>query len=149
MAENTMCKCVEINIIPNCGCASSSGNGEPGGTQCNMIYSTEEQVVGTWVNGKSVYRKTWSEYVIPGNNVVNIDISALNIDTVVSINGMAYRPGVGNRSTCWIELNASNAAIPSCTTWIDVTAGVLILAGSDFDVAGSANVILEYTKTSD
>lgn len=55
------------------------------------VYSTNEQVVGKWVNGHDVYEKT---FIIPNptmNTIVNIDMSNLNIDRLLSFNGTYIR----------------------------------------------------------
>lgn len=42
--------------------------GDPGGGGGGDVYSTEEQVVGTWTNGKPLYQRTWTGYTAASEN---------------------------------------------------------------------------------
>lgn len=63
-------------------------------------YSETEQVVGTWIDGKTIYEKTLSCNTA-SNQTVDIDISALNVDTPLyvymtgrcQLNGTDWTPG--------------------------------------------------------
>ena len=46
-------------------------------------YSTEEKIVGTWVDGSIIYQKTFVDVTLNGK--INIDVSSLSIKTVISI----------------------------------------------------------------
>ena len=53
-------------------------------------YSTDEQIVGTWIDGSTVYEKTFifSEISIPKETWTTVaDVSTLNIDRLVSVFG--------------------------------------------------------------
>jgi hypothetical protein len=53
-------------------------------------YSTDEQIVGTWIDGKPVYEKTYKTTFtnIPQETPQNIaDLSSLNIEEIISIEG--------------------------------------------------------------
>ena len=53
-------------------------------------YSTDEQIVGTWIDGKPVYEKTYKTTLtnVPKESPQNIaDLSSLNIEEVISIEG--------------------------------------------------------------
>lgn len=54
-------------------------------------YSTTEQVVGTWIDGKPLYQKTFTQVLT--NNYANIDISTFNIDKAFIVDGF-YDIGV-------------------------------------------------------
>lgn len=60
------------------------------GTQTFHNYSTAEQVVGTWIDGSTVYEKTFTgtSEILNGSwsNIENL--SSLDIDTVVNIDGV-------------------------------------------------------------
>lgn len=57
----------------------------------NNTYSTDEQVVGTWIDGKPVYRKVIQT---PGPTAVNeiksVDITDLNVETVIRLDGRYF-----------------------------------------------------------
>lgn len=61
------------------------------------IYSTTEQVVGKWVDGRDIYEITFETSNSTINASVNIDVSALNIDFIISYGGCTDRivPNVG------------------------------------------------------
>ena len=53
-------------------------------------YSTDEQIVGTWIDGRSVYEKTYKTTLtnVPQETPQNIaDLSSLNIEEIISIEG--------------------------------------------------------------
>ena len=58
-------------------------------------YSTTEQVVGTWIDGSPVYEKTIITNSSVTNEDVDVDISSLNVDLMVSIGG-GYSRNVNN-----------------------------------------------------
>lgn len=47
----------------------------------DMAYSTTEKVVGTWIDGKPIYRKTFTNLTF-SDHLAEIDISGLNVDTI-------------------------------------------------------------------
>ena len=59
-----------------------------------MTYSTEEHIVGKWIDGKTVYEKTIYMGTVNNNDgvVLQHSISSLNIDKMLSITGFAYTP---------------------------------------------------------
>jgi hypothetical protein len=108
-------------------------------------YSTNEQIIGRWVDGKPLYRKV--KVITP--SVYNTDIGGVgesNIDKVVSAKGMAYRPSSGYYNT-----------IPcTYTNWeiylYDITAhyGRLLFSTNQWNAGvGECILIFEYTKTTD
>ena len=52
-------------------------------------YSTQEQVVGTWIDGKPLYEITLDFGSISANSAKTIDVSSLNIDYVTSFDSTA------------------------------------------------------------
>ena len=72
------------NLVQVLSAAFSEMEGGGGGAS----YSTEEQVVGTWINGKPIYKRTWdfsaSPIALSSGNWVNSGISASeNISSVI------------------------------------------------------------------
>ena len=59
-----------------------------------MSYSTEEHIVGKWIDGKAVYEKTVYMGSVNNSGGVTLqhDIASLNIDKIISITGFAYTP---------------------------------------------------------
>ena len=54
------------------------------------VYSTEEQVVGTWIDGKPIYRKTFHVDAIGAGTISPINISSLNCSQFVKIYGWGH-----------------------------------------------------------
>ena len=97
-------------------------------------YSTEEQAIGTWINGKTIYKK-----VIEFDTTVNltsqswtsIEINNLNIEKVITCNMIGTSNGM---------------SIPITCQRIDTGIAVLNERNATYNTSG---VILEYTKTID
>lgn len=95
-------------------------------------YSTEEQVVGKWIDGKPVYRKTYTNLgisVTPANVWFDIvDVGELNIDTLIN---------------CYA--NPSKTTTMALNTLIDGT----MLKGFFGTMWLLSTVTIKYTKTTD
>lgn len=64
--------------------------GVSGGAE-GPAFSLDEQVCGTWVDGRPIYRKIFTDVAYKATGAFsngNIDLTALNIDTVIMIEGM-------------------------------------------------------------
>lgn len=74
----------DIWVNPN------GGSGGGGGSDWHT-YSTTEHAVGTWIDGKTIYEKTYhyTNYVFSVNVPTDLEnLSSLNIDTIVNLGGM-------------------------------------------------------------
>lgn len=108
-------------------------------------YSLIEQKIGTWIDGKPLYRKVvnYSNALSAGNNAISHNIS--NIDVVTKVDGYTilgtnnYRTGAFESSTKFINIKAVDS------TYINVH------IGSDWGSSFKNGfvTILEYTKTTD
>lgn len=86
-------------------------------------YSTSEKRIGTWINGKALYQKTFTGYTIAtgsgGTNLNMYNISSLGIDKVISLDACAHQ---GNESYFgeWTELSTDYIAygVNSTNTYI-------------------------------
>ena len=106
--------------------AKSQGNG----------YSLDEQIVGTWIDGKPLYQKVLIDATPLSGTKKTIDISSLNADYIIPI-------------TAWGRENAYNA---SSQLKIDYAAPSVIELAYDADWAKYRGVngyviVLQYTKT--
>lgn len=117
-------------IQDDAGAASSTAN----------VYSTEEQVVGRWIDGKPIYRKVILN--ISGAQLNNF-VLAENVDSRISLSGMLTHVSTGfiyplpNRSgsSDYVQTKIAN------DIWTLTTAGNW--------TPYNAEAILEYTKTTD
>ena len=66
-------------------------------------YSTEEKIVGTWVDGSIIYQKTFVDVNLSG--LTNVDISSLSIKTVINIEAMG---SFDNNSVGSLNYNDNN-----------------------------------------
>ena len=71
--------------------ATSGGGGSSGHN-----YSTTEQVVGTWIDGKTLYEKTISTGAFSLDNLTTMHtiLTDSNIDLIISITGMVMEAGI-------------------------------------------------------
>lgn len=111
----------------------------------DTVYSTSEQVIGTWIDGKPLYRKV----VIPNtptaiNVMANTDVSTLNIETVTRMEGYYYWDSSHN-VTPMVFNNASVSATLVLSNRVSLQ--LVVTAKSWLNAKGQ--IILEYTKTTD
>lgn len=105
-------------------------------------YSTEEQVVGTWIDGKPIYERVINSGYLT-NNSITIDVSHLNINDVIQLKGIAFtddkkqfRPitlGTSDSNSIRIDFTNNNVRI---FTWADWS-------------SYNSFIIIQYTKTTD
>lgn len=93
------------------------------------VYSTEEAVIGTWVDGRPIYRK-----VFVGSSD-DIDITDLNVDVV--INSIAYGTYAGGYKLCTTGSNQVQSRE------VFIQDNHLKMCHSSFDIQ---HIILEYVK---
>lgn len=116
-------------------------------------YSTSEQVVGTWIDGKSIYRKvveyTNNATIGATGTVTNVSIphGISNFSQVLFAKG--FRVGASNENFPLPQGGGSTdlalgTFIRSCTT-SDITLRII----NDTWAAGTWYFVLEYTKTTD
>lgn len=107
--------------------------------QAEENYSTEEQVIGTWIDGKPLYRKVLNV----GHNIpINHSVAELNINKCIKCDG--FSANYGN--------------LPNITQYTDYTTTLVYSASSKTIQVRKGNyvtidddifVIIEYTKTTD
>lgn len=111
----------------------------------NEIYSTREQIIGKWVDGKNLYRKCYQGALSNGLDTFIVSRNILNIDKLVNTNGIIYNSSV--------QINIGKSESVGNTNgnsriWIDGS-NILLTTGSDLGSAWSYIAVLEYTKTID
>ena len=111
-------------------------------------YSTEEQVIGTWIDGKPIYRRvinSTTPNVETDGTLVNkyMYITEYNVETMVTLRGVAnisgvfaYSGQVWNDYSFYLNYDANEKCISVTLNRITWANQPLI-------------VILEYTKTTD
>lgn len=104
-------------------------------------YSTDEEVVGTWIDGRTIYRKTIDTGQLPNNTNKSVNHNISNIRRVIMLEGYAYR---SSNNTC---APLPYAATSSISLTINQTE-IIIGTTSDRTGFGESYVTLYYTKTS-
>ena len=114
------------------------------------VYSTTEQVVGTWIDGKPLYRKVVDCGTLPNAANKNIPHGITNLKSIIDMRGIAHCDGALPQNLplpfpySGAESNASTVPI---YMW-EENGNVVIKALSDRN-SYIAYVILTYTKTTD
>jgi len=108
------------------------------------IYSRGEMRIGTWIDGKPLYRKVYEISISSLTSSVDTDITALNMDTLVNIYGTTiqgtYKRNVFN----------TYAYSGTLSEWSGVFINGTTLTFRNYNLAVTkAYMILEYTKTTD
>ena len=116
---------------------AGSGTWTPQGVPA-VHYSTAEQIVGTWIDGSTIYEQTFQKTVACDKNVVVIDQTDIpNLATIISAEGNL---GV-------MPLNFYNTNnYKTFTHFMNNVVNCNVKSGSDNSV--SATITLRYTKTS-
>ena len=107
-------------------------------------YSTEEQVIGTWIDGKPIYRKVVSVGVLPSNTTKYVSSGISGKPTIIKMCGYAYRP----TDPWFLTLPHISATAPISLSYGQTKNEIAIASVSDVS-AYSGYVTLEYTKTTD
>ena len=110
-------------------------------------YSTEEQVIGKWIDGKPIYRKVVSTIGLTGSTKKSIAYNIDNLDKIWIENGFAinalrivtvpmvgYNGNVSDKTDVWIEKQENVVKLYSNGGW-----------GTDW----TFYIILNYTKITD
>lgn len=101
------------------------------------IYSTKEQAIGTWIDGKPLYRKTIETTVNNQQQTISLDFSIDKLKNVEGEldNGNQVIPIGYNDNTnyCCVFMQKSNKSLYYMSSWS----------------SGTLYITLEYTKTTD
>lgn len=108
-------------------------------------YSFDEQVVGTWVDGKPIYQKTIDFGYLPNNAAKTVAHNISNLGWVVDAKGTAYNGSGGYRSIP-ILYNTTYASYN--TAFLVRLTDIQLEVNNDMS-AFYAYVTIQYTKTTD
>ncbi len=104
-------------------------------------YSTDEQVIGTWVDGKKIYRKVLEvNRYVPATGYTT-DISALKVKQVINVSGFTTThvlPFSNPWSHFYFDMNSTNTIVSFCP-----------YSGTSGTAVSSVTYWIEYTKTTD
>ena len=122
------------------------GNLVGGGTNSSKnIYSTEEIKIGTWIDGKPIYRKVYQYTTGAGANSRTFSEAGItNIDKIVNISGFTLQPNSNN----YVPLSYYNSSVDWANFYTGGKNAFSVRCGSSYGF-GATTVIFEYTKTTD
>ena len=104
------------------------------------VYSTTEKVIGTWVDGKPLYRKVFKFGAMPNTANKDIPHNISNLGITVNCYGMAVRTSDSRALT--IPDSASSGEITCSVTNTNVS----VTTHSDRSSFNDSHIIIEYTK---
>ena len=117
-----------------------------------QIYSTDETVVGTWIDGKPVYRKVLVDaFTIPASQTNYAVGSAIvsNVDELIKSTLIAKRTNKWHCNSSYYYYESGGSA-DSCSLWLDpADHAIKPYAKNGIAAATTYTVIVEYTKTTD
>lgn len=104
-------------------------------------YSTDEIRIGTWIDGKPLYRKVYNFSTPSSADVDTVIFSAPNnIDTMVNLYGMT------TTQNARFTLNSYYSSTYYTSTYYNPTDGIRMKVGTSL-VGRSGVAFVEYTKT--
>lgn len=119
----------------------------PGTFSRRFKYSTTEQVVGEWINGKPIYQKTVDCGALPNSTTKNTAHGIANLDQVVHIEGVTYSSTSGVYEPL-PRAYAGNDSKAVCIVRVDST-NIILKTSANLSDYNSSYLILQYTKTTD
>ena len=109
-------------------------------------YTYDEQIVGTWIDGKPIYQKTVNCGALPNTTQKNVNHGIANIDQYVSVFGIFYDTS-GTGESAMMPFATPNSK-DNVGVWTKDKSTIALNTGSD-RTSFSACVTLQYTKTTD
>lgn len=115
------------------------GNGG-GSSENGEVYSTEEVKIGTWIDGKPLYRKCFS--FLYSDSTLNTYKTVAKVEEPIDIPAHIFGTRLNNTKACY--------SIPNIAIMIRITSdGEIQIYQSSTGWSGTYYVTVEYTKTTD
>lgn len=119
------------------------GGGSSGGESAGELYSTEETRIGTWIDGKPLYRRVINSTTPATTGQNHVILEGIQIDRIVRFSGFVY-PASGYPDS--IVYTATNSKI-NVSYWGN--GSLVMFMTSSVNTSRPYNITLEYTKTTD
>lgn len=116
--------------------------GGSGGCNSQDVYSTEETIIGTWIDGKPIYRKVL-QFTSPS---VTDEATVTTIPTALKIKNMYGFLASKNGEQMPIGFSDTNAIIVAC---IKSNGDIRMHANLSHYTSCNCFFVIEYTKTTD
>lgn len=112
-------------------------------------YSEDEQIIGTWIDGKPIYRKVVNIGTLPNSTRKEIAHGISNLGQIVNFKGTFYNSNYSAQSTLPYVASNPSPNFFSYQIAMDIDSNnIIVLTYYDYSVY-TAHVIIEYTKTID
>ena len=118
---------------------------EVNGKDISNTYSTTEQVVGTWIDGKPIYRKVIDTGTLPNATSKSVPTGISNLENIISFKGIAYNPN----SSTFIPLPYPSVASSQTIMLYFSNGNINFLSQYNFSIYTQSYIVIEYTKTTD
>ena len=115
-------------------------------------YSTSEKIIGKWIDGRNLYRKVITITSINANaNATDVSISLAKLNEVVNISGSVRTNSGQYKPVTSIYVDGNGVQSRYIFSVYTVYTTTLTVSYGDWwkNVFGKANIIIEYTKTTD
>lgn len=116
------------------------------------LYSTEERMIGQWIDGKPLYQRTFEKAVTEVNNSVSVYaniLAVLSIDKVVSLGGYYISSANAGYSIPIIGNNSYSEGVGTWITDLGTKDLCVLVSNGKYPGIGTAYVTIQYTKTTD
>lgn len=108
-------------------------------------YSTSPVVVGTWIDGKTIYRRVYNFGALPNSNTKDIEHGIINLDRVINIWGWAFRPS--DQTRCPLPFINVNTLALGITLGPVTPTLIRLTCGSNRTDFTESYIIMDYTTT--
>lgn len=119
-----------------------------------MTYSTNEQIVGKWIDGKPIYQRTVTKTIAHTNGRVWYDIADLtasNIETMIEMTGVYYDSAING----WLSIDSPRywtfnpaIAVYSFIQYEKSSNQIRFCLSSDTPSTQNVHITIRYTKSS-
>ena len=114
------------------------------------VYSTTEQVVGTWIDGKPLYRKVINMGTLPSQNQTkNVAHNINNLEFIIKLEGVAKNPTSGFYQKLPIVTDVVSNNTSQIVQFYANNTNISYYASVDRSAYTESYAIIEYTKTTD
>lgn len=112
-----------------------------------LTYTTEEKIIGYWIDGKPIYRKVVNFGNLPNNTAKRVNHNISNIEMVVRLTGITQ---TGSETLAWSPLPLVYSGTEYIfNTTLSCNKTEIVCRTAQDRSEFTAYVIIEYTKTTD
>jgi hypothetical protein len=110
-----------------------------------QAYSTSETKIGTWIDGKPLYRKVIDTGALPNATTKTVSSGISNLKKIVFIHGIGHN----TTSDTYIPIPYPSSTANQTLMVYFTNGSVNLLAQTNYAQYDESYIVLEYTKTTD